>query len=91
MELLIRSLLPPYQYSYRQESGRLLRKFKTNTDYFKYSFFPYCVEEWNKLGRELKNSTSISKFKKGLLAFIRQKMSSIYNNHDHVGIKFLIQ
>ena len=37
--------------------------FNTRTEYFKNSFFPYCVNEWNKLNQEIKNAESIFKFK----------------------------
>ena len=67
----------------------MFRNFKTNTEYFKNSFFPYCVEEWNKLGPELKDSVSISKFKKSLLAFIRPNMSPVYKINDPLGLKLL--
>ena len=86
----LRSLLPMKQCSYNQvRSNNLFRNFKINTDYFKNSFFPYCVSEWNKLGPELRNSLSISKFKKGLLPFIRPKDNSVYKVHDPIGIKLL--
>ena len=51
-------------YSYNHARGNLFRNYKTNTEYFKNSFFRYCVEEWNKLGHELNHAVSISKFKK---------------------------
>ena len=85
----LRSLLPMKQYSYNQARGNLFRNVKTNTEYFKNYFFPYCVEELNKLGSELKESVSISKFKKSLLAFIRPKMSPVYKINDPLGLKLL--
>ena len=57
--------------------------------FFKNSFFPYCTSEWNKLGPNLRNSTSISKFKEGLLAFIRPKQCHIYDIIDPLGLKLL--
>ena len=42
-----------------------------------------------KSGPELKNSLSISKFKKGLLVFIRPKASLVYNIHNPLGLKLL--
>ena len=85
----LRSMLPEKQCSYNQDRGKLFRNFKINTEYFKNSFFPYCVNEWNKLGLELRNSLSISKFKKDVLTFIRPKMCPVYKIHDPIGLKFL--
>ena len=84
-----RTLLPLKQCSYDQARSNIFRTFKTNTEYFKNSFFPYCVNEWNKSGPESKNSLSISKFKKGLLVFIRPKASLVYNIHNPLGLKLL--
>ena len=42
-----------------------------------------------KLGGEIKNARSTSKFKDLLLKFIRPKINSIYNIHDPEGVKFL--
>ena len=69
----LHSLLPAKQRSYDPTRSDLFRTFTSHTNFFKNSFFPYCTSEWNKLGPNLRNSTSISKFKEGLLAFIRPK------------------
>ena len=60
-----------------------------NTEYFKNSFIPYCVNEWHKLGPELKNSLSIPQCKEGLHIFIRPKICPIYKVHDLLGLKLL--
>ena len=83
----LRSLLPGKQCSYNQVRGTLIRNFRINTEYFKNSFFPYCIEEWNKLGIEFRSSLSISQFKKRLQEFIRPKMSRVPNMHDPHGLK----
>ena len=82
-------LLPVKQPSYDLARKNLFRNFTLHTDYFKNSFFPYCVREWNKINPNLRNSPSLSVFKKGLLAFIRPKECSIYNIIDPYGLKLL--
>ena len=82
-------MLPEKQCSYNQDIANLFRKFKINTEYFKISFFPYCINEWNKLGLALRNSLSISIFKKDLLTFILPKMCPVYKIHDPTGLKLL--
>ena len=59
------SLLPVKQPSYDLARKNLFRNFTLHTDYFKNSFFPYCVREWNKINPNLRNSPSLSVFKKG--------------------------
>ena len=80
-------MLPEKQCSYYQHIGNLFRNFKINTEYFKNSFFPYCVNECNKLGLELRNSLSISKFKKDVLTFIWP--CPVYKIHDPIDLKLL--
>ena len=84
------SLLPPKQFSHDRHRASLYRAFRTNTDYFKNSFFPFCVNEWNKeIGQEIKNSPSIAKFKDSLIDYIRPKSRSVYSVHDPYGLKLL--
>ena len=83
------AFLPDKQRSYDAERNMLFRAPVSHTNYFSNSFFPYCVSEWNKLGRELRNTTSISSFKKALLVFIRPKSHSVFNIIDPIGLKFL--
>ena len=61
----------------------------TRHKYFKNSFFPSTVCEWNNLDCKIKNSGSLSLFKKNLLNFIRPCVNSIFNVHNPNGIKLL--
>ena len=83
------TLLPDNQRSYDAERNKLFRVPFSNSNYFTNTFFPYCVGEWNKLGRELRNATSISSFKNSLQVFIRPKSRIAYNIVDPIGLKFL--
>ena len=85
----LRSLLPPEQLSYNPQKQGLIRNFRANTVYFQNSFFPYTINAWNNLGEDLRNSPSISCFKKSILAFIRPRENSIYNICDTYGLKLL--
>ena len=58
-------------------------------DYFKNSFFPSTISEWNKLDCKIKSSGSLSIFKKNLLNFIRPCANSIFNIHYPYGTKIL--
>ena len=58
-------------------------------EYFRNSFFPSTVIEWNKLDNNIRNSESVSAFKKQILKFIRSSPNSTFNVHNPHGIKLL--
>ena len=62
---------------------------KVRHDYFKNSFFPSAITEWNKLDLNIRNSASLNIFKKKLLNFIRLCANSIFDIHNPFEIKLL--
>ena len=58
-------------------------------DFFKTTFFPSIIMEWNKSDGEIKNSESIATFKTRILSFVRPSTDSTFNYHIARGIKFL--
>ena len=52
-------------------------------------FFPFCVNEWNTLNKEIRTLKSVSVFKKSLLKNERQKKSPVFNILDFQGLKLL--
>ena len=63
--------------------------FNVKHEYFRNSFFPSTVIEWNKLDNNIRNSESVSAFKKQILKFMRPSPSSTFNMHNPHGIKLL--
>ena len=61
----------------------------TRQNYFKNSFFPSTISELNNLDCKIRNSGSLSIFKKNLLNFIGPCTNSIFNIHNAYGIKLL--
>ena len=61
----------------------------TRHNYLKNSFFPATISEWNNLDCIIRNSKSLSIFKKNLLNFMRPCANSIFNIHNSYGIKLL--
>ena len=61
----------------------------TRHNYFKNSSFSSTIYEWNNLDCKIRNSGSLSVFKKNLLNFIRPCANSIFNIHNPYGIKLL--
>ena len=58
-------------------------------DFFKKTFFPSAIIEWNKLDWKIKNSESIETSKKIILSFIRPSRNSTFNCHNPKRIKLL--
>ena len=70
----------------RSDYGRVLRP---DIIFFKDSFLPAVISEWNSLNIDIWNSSSINVFKKELLKFIRPEPNSTYNINDTKGLKLL--
>ena len=62
---------------------------KTKRNFFKKSFFPSAIIEWNNLDPNLRNSKSISAFKEKILNFIRPSPNSFFDCHNPKGIKLI--
>ena len=63
--------------------------FNVKHEYFRNSFFPSTVVGWNKIDNNIRNSISVSAFKKQILKFIRPSPNSTFNVHNPHGIKLL--
>ena len=50
-------------------------------------FFPYCIDERNKLNSEVRNAKSMNKFKKSIK--IENLENSLYHVQDPLGLKLL--
>ena len=55
-------------------------------DYFKYSFFPSAMTEWNKLDLKIRKSASLNTFKMKRLNVIQPCANSIFDIHNPLGI-----
>ena len=63
--------------------------FNVKHDYFKNSFFPSTVIEWNKLDSNIRNSESLALLKKRILASIRPFTNSTFQYHKPKGLKLI--
>ena len=61
------------------------------TEKFKPSFYSDALFEWNKLNPEIKESPSVSTFKKKLFSQIRPPANSVYGIHNPKGVVYLTQ
>ena len=62
---------------------------KARSDFFRNSFFPSAITEWNKLDRDIRNSDSLNVFKLSLLKFVRPVANSVFEINDAYGLKLL--
>ena len=97
---IVKGLSPPYltkyanlrstsDYQTRSANKNNLQEFSCRTNSFKYSFFPFCVREWNKLDNTLRDAESIKQFKSMLKNFVSLNQRSLFSIHDPVGVKLL--
>ena len=83
----IYDFIPPIRQSQRHPNA--FNFFSCRTEYFKNSFFPCVIVEWNKLNPEIQRFGCYNIFRKSLLNFIRPYASKVYNINDTIGIKLI--
>ena len=74
---------------YNTRNTNNILQFKVKHNFFRNSFSPSAVIEWNKLDLNIRNSESLNTFRKSLLKFIRPSGSSAFNCHNPRGVKLL--
>ena len=95
---IVDGLLPGYLYSYldfpshisyslRSASASVIKSSLSKRKSFRNTFFPYCINEWNNLTDEIRNSKSVGAFKK--LIKCKKKENSIFSIYDPLGVKLL--
>ena len=82
-------IIPTASRSYVTRNAHNIPLYIFKHSFFKNSFFPSTVIEWNNLDPNIRNSSSSSIFKRNLLKFIRPSANSIYKCHNPKGIKFI--
>ena len=64
------NLIPSVNCFYDTRKNTNVPSFNCKTEYFKNSFFPNVITEWNKLDINIKSMTSYTAIKNALLSFI---------------------
>ena len=62
---------------------------KANHSFFKNTFFPSTIIEWNKLDSNIRYSPSYKLFRKRIPEFIKPQPNSIFNAPDSLGLTYL--
>ena len=82
-------LIPVRCTSYATRTESNIPLIKTKHNFFKNSFFPSAIIEWNNLDPNLRNSNSISVFKEKILNFIQPSPNSVFDIRNPKGIKLI--
>ena len=82
-------VIPTAKRAYITRNNDKLPHFKVKHNYFKNSFFPSTVIEWNKLDLDIRNSVNLISFKSKVLKFIRPSENSIFLCNNPKGIQLL--
>ena len=75
-----------------RSSRRQVNSFNTvscKSEYFKNSFIPNVINEWNKLDPDIRCSTLCNLFRNKLLKFIRPAQRKTFDINDSVGVMLL--
>ena len=75
-------------YRARHNIGNIPR-FNAKQTFFKKSFFPSTVIEWNNHDKSIRSSESLALFKKSILQFIRPTPNRTFNCHNPIGINLI--
>ena len=74
---------------YSTRNANDIPHFKVKRSFFKNTFFPSVIIEWNKLDHEIQNAPRLNIFKKNILQFIRPAANNVFGCHNLKGIKYL--
>ena len=86
---LLTYIIPTPNTHYTFRNSDKIPYFKTKHNFFKNSFFPSVVIEWNKLDPSLRRCDSYNVFKSNILKFIRPSSNSFFDCHNPIGIKYI--
>ena len=82
-------LIPKTSTSYFTRNSENFPPIKANHSFFKNTFFPSNIIEWNKLDANIRASPSYKLFKKMIGEFIRTHSNRIFNVPNSLGLTYL--
>ena len=83
------NIIPKLNRPYPTWKANNILHFKVKYSFFKNTFFPSIIIEWNKLDPKIQNAPSLNIFKKNILKFIRRTANNMFSCHNLKGIKYL--
>ena len=85
------NIIPEETSSYATRNVDCIPLIKINQSFFKSTFFPSAIIEWNKLDLTIRNTESFGIFKSNILKFIRPTPRSFFNCYNRNGIRLTIR
>ena len=82
-------LIPEKTSSYATRNVDCTPLIKIKHNFFKNTFFPSAVIEWNKLDPTILNAKRLGIFKSNILKFIRRTPRGFFNCYNHKGIRLI--
>ena len=79
--------LPTNALRFHAVVGRI----NARTERFQSSFYPNCLQEWNSLASEIRESPTVSLFKNIISSLIRPAQKPLYGIYDPKGVAILTQ
>ena len=76
-------------FSYATRNVDCIPLIETKHTFFKNTFFPSAIIEWNKLDLAIRNAESLGIFKSNILKFFRPTPRSFFNCYNHKEIRRL--
>ena len=94
---IVNNQSPSYLFDYIPSTDRIYNTrnaadvpwIKSKHNFFKNSYIPSTIIEWNKLDQDIRNAESYALFRKLVLGFIRPGPNNIFNVHNKKDIKLL--
>ena len=81
-------LIPSEPDLYNTQNTRNITKYSCRIDAFRYSFFPWTINEWNKLNFNIQTS-SVNIFTANLIKIIWPILNWIFNIFNPLGLKLI--
>ena len=81
--------IPKQNTRHAMRNSKGIPQCRTNHEYFKNSFFPATIKEWNITDSDIRSSESLNVFKSKVLKFIRPKTNSFFNCLNPKGVKLI--
>ena len=81
------NIIPTRNNIHRTRNSHNTPQLNLKHSFFKNSFFPATIIEWNKLNSNICSLDSYNVFKKHILKFIRPSLNSVFDCHNPKGIK----
>ena len=78
-------------FSYAMRNVDCIPLIKIKHNFFKNTFLPSTIIEWNKLDLAIRNAESLGIFKSNIFKFFRPIPRSFFNCYNHKGIRLMAQ